>query len=123
MSISEYIPRRMKQIMNEKGLENTDFIRAEGDLSEENLSRLTSSRFYDVLNGENKNPKIDFIQNFCDLAGITIETFFCEEKDELELSLTEEEKELIRIHRKIKRPLKKHLTRYLDLLMDMQEGK
>ena len=120
MNLGEFIPVRMKEIMAERGMEPTDFIRIEDDMSEANMSKLTSSRFYDVLNGKNENPKVDFIQNFCDIAGVKYEYFFNRTRDDEEMSLSEDEIEIINLKRLLKKRYDRHIFKYLEMLLSIQ---
>lgn len=120
MNLGEFIPVRMKEIMAERGMEPTDFIRIEDDMSEANMSKLTSSRFYDVLNGKNENPKVDFIQNFCDIAGVKYEYFFNRIRDDVEMSLSEDEIEIINLKRLLKKRYDRHIFKYLEMLLSIQ---
>lgn len=120
MNLGEFIPVRMKEIMAERGMEPTDFIRIEDDMSEANMSKLTSSRFYDVLNGKNENPKVDFIQNFCDIAGVKYEYFFNRTRDDVEMSLSEDEIEIINLKRLLKKRYDRHIFKYLEMLLSIQ---
>jgi len=123
MKISESMPAQMKAIMQKKGMENSDFIRADDDFSDENMKKLTSSRFYDVFNGTNTNPKIEFIDTFCELAGIGSEHFFDTEPDEYVSSLTSDDKELMIKIQMLHKEQYKHLQKYVEMLLEMQDEK
>lgn len=125
MKLSDNIATCMRKIMKAKGMEATDFIRIDGDYSKENMKRLTSSRFYDVYNGVNTNPKVDFIDSFCELAGIGTEDFLTTNPDNYILSLTEDEKAIITLLRQLKKEPygAVHVFKYVKLLLEMQENK
>lgn len=120
MRISESMPAQMKAIMEKKGMEASDFIRTEGDFSEENMKKLTSSRFYDVYNGTNTNPKIEFIDTFCEIAGVGSEHFLDREVDEYVASLTDDDRELMIRIQKLHKSKYKELQKYVEMLLEMQ---
>lgn len=121
MTLGEFLPIRMKEIMLEKGLEPADFIRVDGDSSEENMMKLTSSRFYDVYNGEQLNPKIEFVQTFCDIAGIKFDYFFTVKPEGIVTSLTADEKEMVVCVRKLNKVFGvKHIIAYMKMLLTQQ---
>lgn len=93
MNITD-IPGRMKEIMEIRGMDATDFIRQENDDSPDNMKKITKSRFYDVLNGVNTNPKVDILQSFCDIAHWPLEDFFVWKEDSVAFVIVE--KQLVR---------------------------
>ena len=125
MKLSDNIAACMRKIMKDKGMETADFIRIDGDFSDENMKRITSSRFYDVYNGVNTNPKIDFIDSFCELAGIGTESFLSNNPENFILSLTEDEKAIITLLRQLKKEpySSMHVFKYIKFLLEMQESK
>ena len=91
MARIEDTSRRMREIMEIRGLEPVDFIQSDKLSAEENEKRLTKSRFYDVLNGKNQNPTIDMLQKFCDIAYWPLGEFYEDKEDAIGFVLIETE--------------------------------
>lgn len=103
-----HLAERMKQIMQEKGLEPKDYIK----------KGITSSRLYSILDGKNVNPKLDIISEFCEISGIEIDEFLSVEKSDEVKSLTETEQKLILLERQLPSEKREYLLKFVELYIE-----
>lgn len=115
------IARRMREVMEDRGLKPKDFYNDENYCLEENFELLTKTRFHQVLSGKTKHPGDDFVPTFCSIAKIDVGEFYryVVEPDEFTCSLDDKEKQFIIKIRKLRnKPGKEHLYSYIDAFLN-----
>lgn len=111
------VSERMKEIIDEYGLKNSDFYFEPGLADQEtDSSKVAKARYFKNLNGKVKLPSFDFVTKFCQQAGISIGTF-CKEEPQVDLKITNDEKRVIEIYRALgSKEKKNHVLSYLELI-------